>query len=263
MKIIKVFLILVSLLPSAFAQHLGVIKTYVVDEAKQAVATDSLHFYVINNHSILKYNKETGKLISGWNDDEGVIKHLNSGTVIGDKLYCAHSNYPESPMAGSIEIFDVNTMQHIGCHSFGIDIGSPVWIDYHKGSWWIGFAHYTGKGSSEGKDNSWTQVVQYDLQWNKMEAWIFPAEIIQKFNGRSNSGASWGKDNHLYCTGHDEKELYVFSISDRGFTLKLEQIIDMDAEGQGIAWDRAHPGEEILYGIKRSVNQVVVMKFLR
>jgi len=260
MKSICITFLLATLLYQASAQQASVVKTYPIEEAKQAVAADSLFFYVINNQSVSKYEKSSGQLVSSWNEDEGIIRHLNSGNIIGGKLYCAHSNYPDSPMAGSIEIFDPKTMEHTGNHSFGIDIGSATWIDFYNDCWWVGFAHYTGRGSSEGKTNSWTQVVRFDRQWRRTGAWIFPPEVIAKFGDRSNSGGFWGKDGLLYCTGHDARELYVFSLPDKGFTLKLEKIIPVESEGQGIAWDKSVRDKFIIYGIRRSASQVVVME---
>lgn len=108
-------------------QQVKEIRRYLVPQAKQAVAVDKDYFYVINNSSITKHNKENGKLIASWDGtQEGILTHLNSGIVIGGKLYCAHSNYPQEPMASSIEVFDTQTLEHIENHSFGIMTGSAT-----------------------------------------------------------------------------------------------------------------------------------------
>src|SRR5688500_10982329 len=123
------------------------VRRFEVSQAKQAVAVDKDYFYVINNSSISKHRKNDGKLMASWDGtQEGMLTHLNSGMVIEGKLYCAHSNYPEEPMASSVEVFDTQTLEHIDNHSFGIMTGSATWIDHYQGYWWIGFAHYTGKG---------------------------------------------------------------------------------------------------------------------
>ena len=259
------FLLFLGILPLAclHAQTISLLKTFDVAGAKQAVAVDRQYFYVINNDAVSKYRKETGKLTAEWHDGQHILKHMNSGVVLNNKLYCAHSNYPDCPMASSIEVFDTRTLQPVETHSFGIQFGSATWIDYYQGSWWVCFAHYTGKGSCEGKDNSWTQLIQFDTAWHPVAGWIFPGELIARFNGRSNSGGAWGDDGKLYVTGHDAKELYVLSLPERASTLKMERILPMEAEGQGIAFDRSIKDKTIIYGIKRAADQVVIMELAR
>jgi outer membrane protein assembly factor BamB len=262
MKIQSLFLILSILFTQVrlFSQTITERNYFDVKEAKQAVAVDSSYFYVINNHSILKYTKDSGRLAGEFIDGDNVLKHLNSGIIIDGKLYCAHSNYPDCPMVGSIEIFDPTTMEHIGSHSLGIHAGSATWIDYYDNSWWIAYAHYTGKGGCEDKDNRWTRLERYNNNWSRIAGWVFPQEMIGKFDGRSNSGGVWGNDGTLYTTGHDARELYCLKIPTKGFTLELKKTIPFQAEGQGIAIDKSIKNARVIYGIRRSQNQVVVME---
>jgi hypothetical protein len=244
---------------AAFSQTLTEIKSFKVAEAKQAVAVDEKHFYVINNSTITKHLKSDAKQVGMWDGSKDGIKHLNSGVVIKGKMYCANTNYPEIPMASSIEIFDVNTMQHVGNHSFGIaEHGSLTWIDQKDGFWWCGFAHYAGKEASEGRDVRWTSVVKYDAEWRQLESWIFPKNIVDLFTPKSNSGAVWGKDGLLYCTGHDEAELYVMKLPKSGFTLVHVATVPAPMHGQGIAMDHSQKSKQVLYGINRAENKVVI-----
>jgi hypothetical protein len=236
------------------------IKSYSVDEAKQAVAVDRDYFYVINNSTISKHNKVSGDIVAKWDGSDTGLKHLNSGVVIRGKIYCANSNYPESPMASSIEIFDAGTLRHVGNHSFGILKGSATWIDKLDGYWYEGFAHYSVTGSSEGKDSRWTTVVKFDRGWHETESWIFPGNIIKLFTPMSNSGATFGKDGKLYCTGHDEPEIYVMEIPESGFTLNHVETIITPAHGQGIAIDRSVTDRTIIYGIRRDKNLVIAFE---
>lgn len=236
------------------------IKHFEVEEAKQGVAVDRHHFYVINSSTIAKHDKETGQLIALWDGSAIGVKHLNSGVVIKGKLYCATSNYPETPMAGSIEIFDTRTLRHTGTHSFGIFKGSATWIDKHDGCWYVGFAHYTGSGSSEGKDTRWTTVVKFDRKWRETGSWIFPDNIIKLFTPMSNSGATWGNDGRLYCTGHDEPEIYVMQIPGTGYTLNHVETIITPVHGQGIAFDRTINKKVLMYGIRRDKNLVIAFE---
>ncbi len=243
----------------SFSQSVTQIKTFKITEAKQAVAVDEHFFYVINNSTIGKFTKDDGKLVTTWDGASEGIKHLNSGVVIKGKLYCANSNYPEIPMASSVEIFDVNTMKHIGNHSFGIaEHGSLTWIDQKDGFWWIGFAHYSGKEASEGRDVRWTSLVKFDLQWRQIESWIFPKNIVELFTPKSNSGGAWGNDGLLYCTGHDRPELYVMKLPKSGFTLEHVRTLPAEIYGQGIAIDHSVKNKQMIYGLNRATNTITL-----
>jgi hypothetical protein len=166
------------------------IKKYNVPEAKQGVAVDKDYFYAIDTRGIAKYDKTSGKLVKKWKDKEGgQIKHLDSGVIIEGKLYCAHSKYPEVPMTSSIEIFDPESLNHIGTHSFGINYGSCTWVDRHEGFWWAGFAHYNKWKDSTLTDVRWTSVIKFDDQWRELEseahgdlAEIYSAPVITRLN---------------------------------------------------------------------------------
>ena len=228
-----------------------------VKEAKQGVAVDAAFFYVINNTSISKHTKTDGKLVKTWSDSTGILKHLNSGLIIGNRLYCAHSNYPNKPMSSSIEVFDKNTLAHIDSHSFGFFPGSATWIDFHEGHWWVAFANYSDKNSDGGRDNRWTTLVKFTPQWQQVASWGFPEFLLQSFAPKSTSGGTWGPDGKLYCTGHDKPELYVLQLPERGSTLVYLQTISTPSEGQGFAIDRTHKKEVVVWGITRNDNFVI------
>ncbi|TDE13669.1 hypothetical protein [Dyadobacter psychrotolerans] len=244
---------------SSIAQQVTELHKFQLPEAKQAVAVDGNFFYVINNSTIQKYTKTDGKLVSSWDGAKQGIKHLNSGLVSNGKLYCANSNYPEIPMASSVEIFDTKTLLHIGNHSFGIaEHGSLTWMDEKDGFWYIGFAHYGGKEASEGRDVRWTSLVKYTKAWQQVESWIFPKNIVALFTPKSNSGGAWGNDGLLYLTGHDKPELYVMKIPTSGYTLEHVKTIPVGMHGQGIAIDRSVKTKLVIYGIDRETNSVIV-----
>lgn len=248
--------LLVSLFSTAaLCQQIDPVQTFQVHHVQQAVAVDKNYFYVINNAEIIKFDKSTGQQVGAWKDNSGHIKHLNSGVIIDDKLYCANSNYPEIPMASSIEIFDPVSLQPSGSHSFGIDIGSATWIDWFEGYWYVAFAHYTGRGGEPGKTNHWTQLVRYSTDWERVGGWVFPKDLIQRFGNYSNSGGVFTKEGKIYTTGHDSKELYVLELPQQGYTLKWVATLPAPFEGQGIAQDPLAP--DIFYGISRSKNQVI------
>lgn len=243
------------------AQQAKEIRRFHLQEVKQGVAVDATHFYVINNTSITKHTKTDGKQAAAWKDTTGLLKHLNAGIVIGNKLYCAHSNYPDKPMASSIEIFDNNTLTPIGSHSFGLFPGSITWIDFHQGHWWVAFANYSDKNSDGGRDNRWTTLVQFNTRWQQLQSWSFPPKVLEAFAPKSTSGGAWGKDGLLYCTGHDKPELYVLKLPVRGSVLQYVKTISTPSEGQSFAFDLSIKDKFVLYGITRNDNYVVVSSF--
>jgi outer membrane protein assembly factor BamB len=230
-------------------------------EATQAVAVDATSFFAIDNSVIAKYSKTTGEQEKVWKATaELPLAHLNSGAVIDGRLYCANSNFPSYPEASSVEIWDADTLEHVGTHSLGIYEGSLTWIDWHDDAWWAVFAHYTEKVNDDphAKDARWTSLVQFDRQWRRTAGWTFPPEVIARFEPHGCSGGAWGANGRLYCTGHDRGELYELALPHAGPQLRLTQTIAVPISGQGFAWDRTEPG--ILYGIDRPRGQVVVVK---
>lgn len=220
--------------------------------AMQGVAVDRQHFYAIENNHITKFSL-TGDSITTWHEpDKERIRHINSGFVKGRKLYCTHSNYPEVPMASSIEIFDTRTLQPIQSISLGIDVGSCVWITPGKGCWYAFFAHYAGNGKEPGKDPSWSQLVKYDKKWRRMQAWILPKEILKELDPHSLSSGVLVGDT-FYCMGHDHKKCYLMQLPRYGVHLQWVGTINVPIPGQAIAID--HSGN--MWGISRKDRQVI------
>ncbi|WP_139263168.1 hypothetical protein [Flammeovirga pacifica] len=218
------------------AQEIDLIKTYDAPHARQAVAVTDTHFFVVDNNVIIKRERATGKQEGEWKDDR--LKHLNSAYIQNDTLFCAHSNYPKVPMHSSIEMFDVNTMEHIGAHSFGIDIGSCTWIVEYKGEWLVMFVHYANPGKMQkNRDVSWSQLVLFDKQWRRKSAWVLPEELIEKVAPYSISGGVVVENDKIICTHHHFKELYVLSFPKMGSELVWETTLTTSIRGQGIALD--------------------------
>jgi hypothetical protein len=235
-----------------------VVRRYAAPEAGQAVAVDATHFYAITNAKIAKYVKATGARVAEWTEaPDGPIKHLNSGLVLDGKLYAAHSNYPETPMVSSIEIFDTATLAHVGSHSFGFGHGSATWIETRNGAWWVVFANYAGKGGEPGRGPEYSTLVRYDREWREQEAWAFPSAVVARWDGMSSSGGVWGSDGLLYTSGHHSTELYVLSLPKSGAVLDLVRIVPFASEGQGIAVDR---DTGLLWSIQRKTREVLVSK---
>jgi len=227
--------------------------------ARQGPAVDATHIYAVTNHAIGKYEKETGELVDEWVGLEtGPISHLNSGVVFEGILYAAHSNYPDVPMLSSIEMWDTETMEHVGSHSFGLRPGSATWIDRRDGLWWVAFANYKGRGGAPGRGPAWTHVVTFDPEWREVGGYTFPDEVVDRFLDRSNSGGAFGPDGYLYITGHDAPEIYVLDVPQAGSVFELVEIVPVAAEGQGIAWDTWDPG--VLYTIVRADEVIVASR---
>lgn len=258
-KLLSLFL-LIAFCNLIHAQE--VVKEYSLPMTQQGVAVDDHFFYVINNRTISKHDKKNGMLAASWEDKDSVLKHMNSGIIIKGKLCCIHSNFPEIPMASSVEIFDPATLKHTGNHSFGILHGSATWIDWYKNCWYVAFAHYTGKGGPENTTNAWTRLVKFDSKWRQLESWIFPEGLLKKFGNASTSGGVILPDGKILCTGHDNFEIYILEFPEKGFTLKWLETIVVGSYGQGIAYEKKGDSE-YLYGLIRKENKVVVTKIHR
>lgn len=233
------------------------IKTYKCPEATQGVAVDDDCFYAIGNQVIARYDKASGKRLSIWKEsDRELICHFDGGIIVDGLLYCSHSNFPEVPMASSIEVFDPNTLEHVKTISLGIESGSCTWIVRGEGCWYLGFAHYDHSGHGAGgetlKDNSWTQIVQYDDNWRRAQGWILPKALIEKLHPNSISGCLYS-DGRFYCTGHDATELFVLSFPPYGMRLSLTDTISIPFHGQGIALD----SDGNLWGIDRKSKCII------
>ncbi|MCR5877207.1 hypothetical protein [Phenylobacterium sp. J367] len=195
-----------------------VIRRYKAPEATQGVAVDAKHFYAVANSRIAKYDKATGEKVGEWAGERARFPHINSCEVIGKELVCAASNYPQVPMSSSVEIFDPGKMVHLRTVSLGQQIGSLTWVDRKDGVWWATFANYEprpdgqpGRGEP-GRGSVYTQFVQFDDQWRRMQGWSFPETVLERFRPMSSSGGGWGPDGRLYITGHDHPELYVLAL---------------------------------------------------
>lgn len=223
-------------------------------EAHQGVAVDGAHFYAITNAAIGKYRKDTGERVAGWEGEKGGrIKHLNAGLVLEGRLVCAHSKYPELPMRSSVEIWDAETMQHLETVDLSAAGGSLTWVDRRDGWWYACFAEYAGKG-----DPARTRVVRFDLDWKPVAEIRFPAEAVAKFGKHSSSGGAFGRDRHLYITGHDAQELYVLDLPVQGEEWVWQGVIPISAHGQAFAWDHSEPG--VLYSLDRKTREIIVSR---
>lgn len=235
------------------------LKRFPAAEANQGVVADADHLYVIHNNAIGKYRKDTQEKVGEWKDAKGgPFIHLNAGIMHEGKLWCAHSNFPRLPMTSSVEIFDPQTLAHERSTSLGLTPGSLTWISWHEGHWYACFAHYSKDKPVTGKDPSWTELVRYDAEWRRTEAWVFPPRIIEIFHGSSSSCGTIAKDGTLFITGHDAKMLFVLRFPKAGSVLEWTDTIPISAEGQAFSWDPTQP--DLFYGIIKKNKEVVISK---
>jgi hypothetical protein len=232
---------------------------FTAPEARQGVAADTEYLYVVSNHTLGKYRKSDGSRVATWEGGEdGPIIHLNAGTLVEGRLYCAHSNFPGVPMLSSVEIFDPVTLQHLASHSFGRTDGSLTWIQRRGSRWLACFVHYGRRGGEPGRGPSWSQVVEFDDEWRRLRAWTFPDKLTDRFAGYSCSGGAFGPGGYLYVTGHDLPELYVLEFPAAGSVLEWRATVPIAAEGQAFDWDPTQPN--VLYSIVKRTREVIVGK---
>ena len=240
-----------------------IVQQFAADNAYQAVAVGQESFYAISNVRLTAHDKNTGRVLQQWDDSSQLsspLTHLDSGVVLDGKLYSAHSNYPSWPMTSSVEVWDMDNMQHIESHSFGVMLGSFTWLDRYNGSWWGAFANYDivqrGMTQPYGETRN-TVMVQFDDDFEVLQSWSLPAEILRRMSPMSNSGGSWGGDGYLYLSGHDDPEIYVMALPEAGSELDWLATVRLPGlNGQGIAWDR-WLDDSILWAILRSTRQVL------
>ena len=234
-----------------------VVRRFPAAEANQGVAVDANFFYAIDITAIGKYDKRSGQRVGRWTDTTGRITHMNGGIVLGDQLYCAHSNYPVTPMVSSVEIFETERMTHLRSIALPSGIGSATWVDRTNDDWWVTFANYAGNGGEPGRGPDQTMLVRFDREWQRRESWTFPAAVVRRWESMSSSGGTWVPGKGLFTTGHDARELYVLDLPVSGHELVLKRIVPFESAGQGIAIDR---GDGLLYSIQRSSREVIVSK---
>ena len=240
---------------SLYAQSVEELGRFPAPNATQAVAVDSLYFYTISNAKIVKRRKVDGKVVKEW---QGPLKHLNSGIVLDGKLYCANTNYPEVPMASSLEIFDTETLEHVDSHSFGLYAGSFTWIDRYQGDWYLMFVHYENQAQEQGKGVEYSTLIQMDSTFQRKAGWVLPKPLVERVRPYSISGGSFAEDGTLYLTHHHHEEIYRCRLPKMGYTLEWLDTMEVPIQGQGMAWDRSQPG--VLYGIHRQNREVVRLR---
>ena len=226
-------------------------RTFVAPEARQGVAADARYFYAVDNTVVAKYEIASGRRVGAWTGPRnGPIRHLNSCLVDAGRIRCANSNYSQTPMASSIEVFDAATMTHADSHSLGMrDEGSLTWFDRWRGGWIAGFAHYDQTGGVPFKDHRFSSVVTFDAEWRRTGGWLFPPSTLERMTPYAASGGAIGPDGWLYLLGHDRPELYVVARPQMGPTMVHVATIDLEAEGQAFAW--AQDGSRTVFTIDR------------
>lgn len=227
-------------------------------EARQGVAVDADHFYAVVNSRIGKYRKADGVKVAEWVGDRIGIRHLNSCVIDARELVCANSNYPQTPMASSVEVFDAGTLQHLRSVPLGVRDGSLTWVERHQGRWWAMFANYDPPRSHLGRTHRDTKLVLFNDEWAEVGGYALPDSVLEKLAPHSVSGGSFGADGLLYLTGHDAAEIYVMRLPRQGPVLEHIATIAAPLEGQAWAWDRNT--DRTIYAIQRRTGAVVVLR---
>lgn len=233
------------------------VKRWPAPEARQGVAVDAQHFYAVVNSRIGKYRKADGVKVGEWVGDRVAIRHLNSCIADKAELICANSNFPQTPMASSIEIFDTATMRHVRSIPLGVRDGSLTWVERHNGRWWAGFANYDAPRGYLGRTHRDTKITIFNDDWAEIGGYALPDSVLERLPPTSISGGSFGPDGLLYLTGHDAAELYVVRIPAQGPVMQHVATIPAPLEGQAWAWDRS--AKRTIFGITRKKAEVVIM----
>lgn len=212
-------------------------------EAHQAAAADDKFVYAITNTLVAKYDRQSGERLA---TSFGEAKHLNSGFLWERRLYCAHSNYPQTPERSEIKVLDLESMRLTTFKDFGNFGGSLTWAVRHEGHWWCNFARY-------GDDNVKTFFVKFDDNWREQGRWTYPTEVIRELGKMSLSGGLW-RDGSLLVTGHDDPVFFQLRLPKTDGVLEFSGKQAVPFTGQGFAHDPKTGG---LVGINRAKRQVI------
>lgn len=218
-------------------------------EATQAAAATKSHVYAISNHEVGQYDRRTGRKTAV---SSGEAHHLNSGFFWKQKLYLAHSNFPNKPDSSDIRILDPRDMRLHVLKDFGKSEGSLTWVVRHRGNWWCMFVYY-------GDQNHKSYLVRFDDHWQEKSRWTFPPEVLGRLGKMSISGGLW-KDGGFWVCGHDERELYRVKLPKAGNVLEYVETVPAPFTGQGIAEDPLTGG---LVGIDRKERKIVFSELER
>jgi len=231
--------------------------SYPAPLARQGVAVGENAFFSVTNTGLARHARRGGREVARWQSvGRAGVSHMNSCAMTrARELLCANSNFPQLPMAGSLEWFDPATLAPIRSRALGATDGSLVWADELAGGWLAGFAHYDGRGGEAARDHRYTQIVQFDPYWVPVEAWLLPDSVLERMRPHSASGGSVGPDGLLYVTGHDRAEMYALARPTQGATLVHVATVRLDIAGQAIAWDR-FVDDRIVWGIHRPSHEV-------
>lgn len=222
----------------------NIIIKQVSSSVSQGVAVDATYYYEISDTKIIKKRRSDDSSVVIWEPDTSIpayahFTHMNSATVVSDKLYVAHSRYGEDPNDNTIEVFNISgtRLTHVKSIPLPRIYGSCTWADFYDDYWWICYAVY---GSPENRD---TRLVKYEFVNGDFidtgKNWYFPSEAIDKWGTFSCSGGSWGPDGLLYTTGHGGPECYVLKVPASGYVMEYVRTeTDIGVDGQGISWDR-------------------------
>jgi endonuclease/exonuclease/phosphatase family metal-dependent hydrolase len=213
-------------------------------EAVQGAAADERFLYAIANGQVAKYDRQTGERVA---TSRGKAQHLNSGVFWQGKLYCAHSNYPQTPELSELKVLDPESMQVTTHKDFGDFGGSLTWAIRHDEHWWCNFARY-------GDNNHETFLAKFDDRWRELARWTYPDSVVSELKRYSLSGGIF-RGGELLVTGHDDPVLFRLRVPARGKVLKLVGRERVPFTGQGIAYDPVTGG---LVGIDRGKRQLVL-----
>ena len=212
-------------------------------EAHQAAAADDKFVYAITNTLVAKYDRQSGEKLA---TSTGEAKHLNSGFLWERRLYCAHSNYPQTPEQSEIKVLDLESLRLTTFKDFGSIGGSLTWAVRYDEHWWCNFARY-------GDDNAQTFLVKVDRDWRELGRWTYPPEVIRELHRMSLSGGLW-RDGSLLVTGHDDPVFFRLRLPKTGSVLEFVEQQSVPFTGQGFADDPKTGG---MVGINRSQRLLV------
>ena len=229
-------------------------------EARQGVTAGSRFVYAIDNNTIAKYDPATGKRAARWKGNPRRFKHLNSCTLVERTLVCAGSNYPDLPMASSVETLtpDASAPRHAQPWR-GARVSTLGRLARGKLVGLLRQLRRQGRRAGPRPPPDDDRALFTGLR--RAAGVAVSQEVLRRMAPRSSSGGAWNADGLLYVTGHDAAEMYAERSARAGSwcpALELVAIVPTVTAGQAIDWDPEQP--RTLWSIDRKASQIVASR---
>jgi len=171
----------------------GAVTNVKADHAHQGITTDGTYVYTTDDSHIYKYRKDGTLVDSRDTSGDGTYgSHNGDLCYVDGKLYVVTCNYPNTPKAAAIAVYDASDLSFIGECVLSNPPDYGAGISYHDGKFWVIFDNPSNKviwKMTQTDTTTFTKDAEYPLTY----------EIS---GGHGYQGCDWYKD-YLFCNIHE------------------------------------------------------------